>query len=150
MIFLTEIHQTFCRFCFQMEDINRRVYGIRHIHCRTQVWIVASFSLIFQCLLSKQTIVDWFRYRHLLTEKFRIPLLRLAASLIGKILLKLLDIRSHILRIRNILKHCIAVKLNDILHKTDQRLCIHDHMISQKIQTIITIRSLDHHDTIHR
>ena len=133
-----------------MKNIQSRIHRVRYIDGCTGIRIPASFSLGFQQLRPVDTVINRFRRLYQSLEICRVSRLGFTARLIRQIFLHLLYVRCHILRIRYAFIFCVAIKLDNIFQKADQRLSIHGHMIHQQVYPLVTVRRLDHHDTVHR
>ena len=144
MILLAEVHEPLRGLLLQVEDIQRgrRIAGCTE--CGAQFRIFEHLSCRFQLISSCDAAEDRLSLLDLLLEILGISLLCLAPRLIREILLQLFEIGRHFLRIPNPFKLRIAVELDDILQKTDQRLRVHDHMLAEEIKPVEPVRHLDH------
>ena len=147
MILLAEVHEPLRGLLLQVEDIQRRRRIIRHAERCAQLRIVKHLSCRLQPASSCDAAEDRLSLLNFLLEILDISLLRLAPRLIREILLQLFEIGRHILRVRNPFKLRIAVELDDILQETDQRLRVHDHMLSEEIKPVEAVRHFDHDDS---
>ena len=146
MLLLAKTHQPLGRLLLQMEDIQRRVHlrgGGKSRPCPGEF-----LTRLLQLSRSLNAVKNRLRSLDQLLEIFPVPCLRLTSRLVSKILFQLLGKRTHIERIR-VLKFDITVKLNHVPQKTDQRLGIHQHMVSQHVKTLTAVRRLNHHHPVH-
>ena len=72
MIFLAEIHQPLCRFCFQMENIQGGFCIIGSIESCPQLRIFEHLSGSLQLVPSMDTVVDRFAFFNFFLKIFNI------------------------------------------------------------------------------
>ena len=150
MIFFAEIHQPSGRFLLEMKDIQSRFHIIGRIECRAKLRCMKHLSCCLKLSGSFDSVIYRLRLSNDIFKKFAVLLLCFAACFVQKIFFQLFNIGTHFFRIRHALVLCIAVYLNDISQKSNERLCIHNHMMPQKINAIESVRSMNHDNFVHR
>ena len=146
VIFLAEIHQPLCGLCLQVEDIQGRGGVVCDAEGGSQLWIFKHLPHGLQPGRAVEIIVDGLGLFDLLLEIVDVSLLCLAARLVGEIPLDLFNVRGHILGVGNALVLGVAVQLDDVLQEADEGLGVHDHVISQEVHAVKSVRHLDHDD----
>src|SRR5699024_10081267 len=74
MIFLTEVHQTFCGLFFQVENIQSGFCIVGGIESRTELGIFEHLSCRFQFVSSMDAAVNWLAFFNFFLEIFDISL----------------------------------------------------------------------------
>ena len=150
MIFFAEIHQPSGRFLLEMKDIQSRFHIIGRIECRAKLRCMKHLSCCLKLSGAFDSVIYRLRLSYDIFKKFAVLLLCFASGFVQEIFFQLFNIGTHFFRIRHTLVLCIAVYLNDVFQKSNERLRIHNHMMTQEIHTIESVRCVNHDNFVHR